>query len=105
MKATTYELVRAALAMDETLSPGDRQAILDRCREPAVASQGSQDARVFLTADEVAKELKISRRTVRRHISSGRLKSVKAGAVRRIRLSDLKDFLRAVVTWAMNLAA
>jgi len=50
----------------------------------------------LLTIDEVAKQLKISKATVRRHIREGRLRAVKIGRVVRISTEDLKSLFRPI---------
>jgi DNA (cytosine-5)-methyltransferase 1 len=49
----------------------------------------------FFSIIEVAKELGISQKTVRRHIASGKLKSVKIGGVYRIPIEALEDFINS----------
>lgn len=51
----------------------------------------------FLTIEEVAKQLKISKATVRRHIKEGRLKAVKIGRVVRVSTQDIKSLFSPVV--------
>jgi DNA (cytosine-5)-methyltransferase 1 len=51
----------------------------------------------FFSIIEVAKELGISQKTVRRHIASGKLKSVKIGGVFRIPIDALEDFINSKV--------
>lgn len=48
---------------------------------------------LVLTLDDVAAELRISRRQVAREVASGRLKSVTYGRLRRVRLADLEAFV------------
>ncbi len=50
--------------------------------------------RSWLTADDVAEQLKVHRETVRRWIRGGQLKAVKAGRQLRIDPDDLMDFLK-----------
>jgi len=47
----------------------------------------------WLTPDEVADELRVTRRAVYRWLQSGRLQAAKAGRVWRIRRKDLEEFL------------
>lgn len=97
MKDTTFNIIGQILAVDDSLGPAERQAILALCRNPDADGRirDSADDRILLTAGEVAGELKVHLRTVRRHIACGRLKSVSFGGRRRVRLSDLKRFLAA----------
>ncbi len=48
----------------------------------------------LLTVEEVAKRLKISKATVRRHIREGRLKAVKIGRVVRISSEEVRELFR-----------
>ncbi len=48
----------------------------------------------LLTIKEVAKHLKISKATVRRHIKEGRLKAVKIGRIVRISAEEIKSLFR-----------
>ena len=48
----------------------------------------------LLTIKEVAKHLKISKATVRRHIKEGRLKAVKIGRIVRISAKEIKSLFR-----------
>ncbi len=50
--------------------------------------------RPWLTAEEVAEQLKVHRATVRRWIRGGQLKAVKAGRQHRIAPADLAAFLQ-----------
>jgi excisionase family DNA binding protein len=47
----------------------------------------------FFTPEEVAHKMKVSLRTVKSHLLSGRLRGVKFGRLWRIRASDLEAFL------------
>jgi excisionase family DNA binding protein len=47
----------------------------------------------LLTVQEVAEKLKVHENTVYRYIQEGKLKTVRAGDLYRIRVSDLEDFL------------
>jgi excisionase family DNA binding protein len=47
----------------------------------------------YFTPEEVAQKLKVSLRTIKSHLISGRLKGVKVGRLWRIRASDLEAFL------------
>ena len=48
----------------------------------------------LLTIKEVAKHLKISKATVRRHIKEGKLKAVKIGRIVRISAKEIKSLFR-----------
>ncbi len=48
----------------------------------------------LLTIEEVAKQLKISKATVRRHIREGRLRAIKIGRVVRISAQEVKSLFR-----------
>ena len=50
----------------------------------------------LLTIEEVARHFKISKATVRRHISEGRLKAVKIGKVVRISAEEVKSLFRPI---------
>ncbi|HWP91238.1 MAG TPA: helix-turn-helix domain-containing protein [Thermodesulfobacteriota bacterium] len=50
----------------------------------------------LLTVEEVAKRLKISKATVRRHIREGRLKAVKIGRVVRVSAEEVKELFRPI---------
>lgn len=50
----------------------------------------------LLTIEEVAKQLKISKATVRRHIKEGRLGAVKIGKVVRISADEVKDLFHPI---------
>src|SRR5437868_2457384 len=47
----------------------------------------------FYGITDVADKLKLSQKTVRRHIASGKLQSLKIGGVHRIPYTSLKDFI------------
>ncbi len=49
---------------------------------------------MFLTPEEVAEQLRVSRRTVYAWLHSGRLRAAKAGKHWRIRPEDIETFLR-----------
>lgn len=51
------------------------------------------------TPEEVAKNLKASRRTVYRWIEKGELKAFKAGKLVRITREDLESFLGRSIPW------
>lgn len=51
----------------------------------------------LLTIDEVAKRLRISKATVRRHIRDGKLKAYKIGRVVRISSDDLKTIISPIL--------
>jgi excisionase family DNA binding protein len=48
----------------------------------------------YLTPEEVAARLRVTRRTVYRWITLGKLRALKAGAVWRVSEAALRDFLR-----------
>lgn len=50
--------------------------------------------REFLTVQEIAKELRVSWKTVTRWIQSGDLPAIKVGRTYRILKSDYQDFLK-----------
>ena len=50
----------------------------------------------LLTIEEVAKQLKISKATVRRHIKEGRLRAVKIGKVVRISAEEVKGLFHPI---------
>jgi excisionase family DNA binding protein len=49
----------------------------------------------LLTIDEVARYCKVHKATVRRHIASGRLRSVRVGRAVRVRKEDVDQFVGA----------
>ena len=51
------------------------------------------DTTKMLRIEDVAKKLNVSKKSVRRYIHSGKLKSNKIGGVHRAEVSDLKHFL------------
>ena len=51
------------------------------------------DARITLTVAEVAEATGLAQRTVRRHINSGRLRSVLVGGRRLVKVEDLRRFI------------
>jgi excisionase family DNA binding protein len=51
------------------------------------------EGRLTLTVAEVAETTGLHQRTVRRHIHSGRLKSVLVGGRRLVRVEDLRRFI------------
>ena len=51
--------------------------------------------REFLTVDEVAKELRVNRRTVMRWIRTGYLPALQVGKNYRISKSDYQEFLKS----------
>lgn len=53
---------------------------------------------MLLTIDETAAELRIARRRVYELINDGRLKSVKIGKSRRVRSSDLADYVAGLAS-------
>jgi len=68
--------------------------ILGRRAARDVARRGSEhEAVAYLSAAEVARQLGISLRTVRRWISSGALPSTRIGGTRRVAIADLEDAL------------
>jgi excisionase family DNA binding protein len=94
MRDSTYAIVRAALAGDDTVSAADRTAILSFCREPrapaaAPAGATSLPAESWLTAPQAAKSLGVSLRTVQRLVASGALPSRMLLGCRRIPASAL----------------
>lgn len=48
----------------------------------------------YLTPAEIAKQLKITERTVYRWLDAGQLRGLKLGRVWRVRNSDLESFLK-----------
>lgn len=50
----------------------------------------------LLTIEEVAKRLKISKATVRRHIKEGRLRAVKIGRVVRVSTEEVKSLFHPI---------
>jgi len=79
--------------------PADEQLkrlarILGRRAARNVGRGGSgHEAAEYLSAAEVARQLGISLRTVRRWISSGALPSTRIGGTRRVAIADLEDAL------------
>jgi len=51
--------------------------------------------REFLTIDEVARELRVNRRTVMRWIRSGKLPALQVGRNYRILKTDYQEFLKS----------
>ena len=52
-----------------------------------------KQASTFFGITEVADKLNLSQKTVRRHIASGKLKSIKIGGVYRVPIDALDDFM------------
>ena len=95
MKPQVLSMIELALASDDSLSPGEREAILTCCHHPRSGQgfEANEEDLVFLTAVDVAAKLQVHVRTVKRYIQDGKLPSVKCLGVRRVRLSDLRRFL------------
>lgn len=97
MKPEVLSMIKLALASDDTLTVGDREAILACCLNPTSVRDGGHgddgEDLVLLTAGEVADRLHVNVRTVKRHIEDGKLPSVKCLGSRRVRLSDLRKFM------------
>lgn len=55
--------------------------------------KGSSVDELYLTIDDVAERLQVSRVTVYAHINSGRLESIKFGRSRRVAASALRRFM------------
>jgi excisionase family DNA binding protein len=55
--------------------------------------QDTLDGRMTVTVAEVAETTGLSPKTVRRHIASGRLKSVLVGGRRLVKVDDLRRFI------------
>ena len=51
----------------------------------------------MLRIEDVANELNVSQKTIRRYIHSGKLKSNKIGGVHRISETELRDFLKSSI--------
>ena len=49
---------------------------------------------MFITVKEIAKELRVTERTVRRYLADGKLKSRKIQGIRRITDEDYQEFLK-----------
>ena len=47
----------------------------------------------YYSIEEISKRLNLSQKTIRRHISSGKLNSFKIGGVYRIKESDIESFI------------
>ena len=54
----------------------------------------SETEKRYLSADEIAKRLKVAPLTVRRWLKAGKLKGLRAGRLWRVRESDLESFLK-----------
>ena len=52
----------------------------------------------FYTVDEVAKMLRVSDRTIRKHIEKGLLRALSVGKVYRITRTDLEDYFERIKT-------
>jgi excisionase family DNA binding protein len=52
----------------------------------------------FYTVDEVAKMLRVSDRTIRKHIEKGLLRALSVGKVYRITQTDLEDYFERIKT-------
>jgi excisionase family DNA binding protein len=96
MKPQVFSMIELAVNSDDSLTPWERQAILEFCRHP-IQSQQSDDGGglELLKAQDVAAILHIHIRTVRRYIRAGKLKSTRIQGVRRVKMADLKSFLSA----------
>jgi len=57
-------------------------------------AEATMMAEEYLTVDEVAKRLKVTRQAIYNWINEGRLKAVKAGRSTRIPESAVKEFLQ-----------
>lgn len=52
----------------------------------------------FYTVDEVAKMLRVSDRTIRKHIEKGLLRALSVGKVYRITRTDLEEYFERIKT-------
>ena len=93
MKPQVFAMVELAVNSDDSLTQGERQAILEFCRHPDQSQEADDGGLKLLKAQDVAAILHIHIRTVRRYIRTGKLKSTRIQGVRRVRLVDLKTFL------------
>lgn len=53
--------------------------------------------RPFLTVDDVARRLNVSKSTIERRVRSGEIPSVKIGRLRRIRIEDLEKYEQSLL--------
>jgi excisionase family DNA binding protein len=68
---------------------------------PLASQNGTADGgSVLLTIEETADELRLSRRQVERLAAAGRLRTVVIGSARRVRRTDLEDFVASLDTSA-----
>ncbi len=89
MRGETYRIIEMAIGADATLSPAERKTILAFCRNPVAAPcPAKKAAPILLTPAEVAVQLHVHIRTVKRHIRSGKLGSLKVAGVRRVTMAD-----------------
>jgi excisionase family DNA binding protein len=88
VKPTTYQMVKLAVAGDDSLTDADREAILAFCKQPSLPVVQTQapakPPERWLTPPQAAIVLAVSLRTVRRMIASGRLPSRLLMGCRRI---------------------
>lgn len=52
----------------------------------------------FYTVDEVAKMLRVSDRTIRKHIEKGLLRALSVGKIYRITRTDLEEYFERIKT-------
>ena len=95
MKPQVFAMIELAVNSDDSLTLGERQAILEFCRHPDQSQTSDDGGLKLLKAQDVAAILHIHIRTVRRYIRTGKLKSTRIQGVRRVRMADLKSFLSA----------
>jgi len=104
VKAATYNIVKATLDSDDTLTDAGRKAILAACRNPLpnpTRVEPHRQAERYLRAGEAACELGISGRTLQRWMAAGTIPSLRVVGRRRIPLSAIRMLLGEAGTCAI----
>lgn len=98
MRDTTYSIIKASLASDDTVTEAERTVLLQYCRHPApvVRLPETPPCMEFLTSEEAAAKLQVNCRTVQRWMSSGKLPSRRIMGCRRILSTDFLQFVETV---------
>jgi len=94
MKEGIYNILKATLDGDDSLSKEDKNAILAFCKCPKLIPTQSLSIK-FLTPNEVVQMFGVSLRTIQRWISSGQLPSQKLGGCRRVPSNAIENFIQA----------
>ena len=90
MKRSMSQIIRAALAADESVRPDQRDAVMAILTEKRPANDRSVPQALLVTQAEAGRLLNVSRFTIRRLVEDGGLHPVNLRGVRRCNRKEIE---------------